>query len=239
MHVALMVTCLADLFRPSAAQATVQLLERLGHTVSCPPRQTCCGQPLFNSGYLELAREQARFTLDAFADAPLVVAPSASCAAMVKVEYPHLFEQDDLWHARAKELAERTWELSAFLVKYLGVLDVGARYEGRVGYHWACHLRGLGQSDEVEQLLRHVRGAEYVPLARQDQCCGFGGSFSVRYPHISTAMAADKVQCILAAGVDALVSTDTGCLMNIGGRLRRQGQEEIEVFHLAELLLRQ
>lgn len=232
-----MVTCLADVFRPAAAQATVRLLERLGHRVSFPARQTCCGQPFFNSGYLDIAREQARFTLQVFADAPLVVTPSASCAAMVKVEYPHLFEQDDPWHRRAVALADRTWELSAFLVKYLKVVDVGARYSGRVGYHWACHLRGLGQTDEVEQLVNHVRGAEYVPLARQDQCCGFGGSFSVRYPHISSAMVADKVDCILAAGIKALISTDTGCLMNIGGRLRRM-QCDVEVLHLAELLVR-
>lgn len=238
MHVAIMVTCLADVFRPTAAQATVQLLRRLGHIVSCPAQQTCCGQPFFNSGYLELAREQARHTLKAFADANLVVTPSASCAAMVKVEYPHLFEGDDAWHRRAVALAERTWELSAFLVGYLGIVDVGARYSGRVGYHWACHLRGLGQTDEVEQLLSHVHGAQYVPLVRQDQCCGFGGSFSVRYPHISTAMVADKVDCILAAGIDALVSTDTGCLMNIGGRLRRQAGGQIEVLHLAEILVR-
>jgi L-lactate dehydrogenase complex protein LldE len=234
-----MVTCLADVFRPAAAQATVRLLERLGHTITCPKAQTCCGQPFFNSGYLDLAREQARYMLDVFADAPLVVTPSASCAAMVKVEYPHLFEEEDAWHRRAVGLAQRTWELSAFLVRYLGIVDVGARFVGRVGYHWACHLRALNQTDEVEQLLSHVRGAEYVPLARQDQCCGFGGSFSVRYPHISAAMVADKVECVLAAGIDALVSTDTGCLMNIGGRLRRQTDRPIEVLHLAELLVRQ
>ncbi|MES1213315.1 MAG: (Fe-S)-binding protein, partial [Singulisphaera sp.] len=139
---------------------------------------------------------------------------------------------------RAKDLAGRTFELADLLVNLLGVEDVGARYQGKVAYHYACHLRGLGLAGEVERLLTNVTGLTYVGIERQDQCCGFGGSFSVRYPQISTAMVSDKVNCITATGADAVVSTDAGCLMNIGGRLRRL-ERTIEILHLAELLERQ
>jgi L-lactate dehydrogenase complex protein LldE len=230
-----MITCLGDVLRPEVGWATVRLLRRLGHEIIFPAAQTCCGQPLYNSGFLDLARRQAQHTIDVFTDDCPVVAPSGSCAAMVKIEYPHLLHDDSAWHGRAVELAARTFELSDFLVNRLGMTDVGARYDGKVTHHYACHLRGLNQRDEVEQLLANVRGATYVPLARQDQCCGFGGSFSVRYPQISGAMVQDKCQCILTSGADAVVSTDTGCLMNIGGRLRRLGKP-IEVLHLAEML---
>jgi L-lactate dehydrogenase complex protein LldE len=157
---------------------------------------------------------------------------------MVKTEYPHLVDGDAGWHEQARELAARTFELSDFLVNQLRVLDVGARYPGKVAYHYACHLRGLGLTDEAEQLIRHVAGAELMTLRHADQCCGFGGSFSVRYPDISTAMVNDKVKCVLDTQPDCLVSTDAGCLMNIGGRLRRM-EKPLEVLHLAELLVRQ
>jgi L-lactate dehydrogenase complex protein LldE len=230
-----MITCLGDVLRPEVGRATVNLLRRLGHEVTFPKAQTCCGQPLYNSGFADLARRQAQYTIDVFKDDCPVVTPSGSCAAMVKVEFPHLLHDDRAWHARAEELAARTFELSDFLVNRLKVTDVGARYDGKVTYHYACHLRALSQTDEVERLLAHVRGATYVPLSRQDQCCGFGGSFSVRYPQISGAMVQDKCQCILATEADAVISTDTGCLMNIGGRLRRL-EKPVEVLHLAELL---
>jgi L-lactate dehydrogenase complex protein LldE len=235
MKLSLMITCLADVLRPEIGQAAVRLLRRLGHEVEFPGEQTCCGQPMFNSGYAELARQQARHTIQAFAKEQPVVVPSGSCAAMVKVEYPHLLEGDPTWHQRSHELAARTFELSDLLVNQLGVVDVGARYHGRIAHHYACHLRTLQQSGEVEKLLAHVEGATCVPLARQDQCCGFGGSFSVRYPQISGAMVDDKCRCLAACGADAVVSTDLGCLMNIGGRLRRL-ESNVEVLHLAELL---
>jgi L-lactate dehydrogenase complex protein LldE len=154
MKILLMVTCLGDVLRPGAGQATVRLLRRLGHEVDFPQAQTCCGQPLYNSGFLDLARMQARYTIEAFGGDHPVVTPSGSCAAMLKVEYPHLFPPDDPWHRRAKELAARTFELSDFLVNQLGVLDVGARYVGRVTYHYACHLRALGLTDEPTCRLR-------------------------------------------------------------------------------------
>lgn len=231
----LMITCLADVLRPGVGQATVRLLRRLGHEVTFPESQTCCGQPLYNSGFADLARAQARHTIAAFAGDDPVVTPSGSCAAMVKVEYPELLTEDPVWGDKARALAERTYELSDLLVNRLGVTDVGARYDGTVAYHSACHLRMLGQQSEVDTLLAHVAGLTAVPLERQDQCCGFGGSFAVRYPTISTAIVDDKVRCLDSSGADAVVSTDTGCLMNLGGRLRRLGKP-IKVLHLAELL---
>lgn len=234
MKIALLITCLGDVLRPEVGKATVRLLRRLGHDVDFPWQQTCCGQPMFNSGFADLARQQAQHTIRVFEQAEVVITPSGSCAAMVKVEYPHLLAESS-WHDRAADLSSRTYELSDFLVNRLGVRDVGARFEGTVAYHFACHLRMLNQAEEVKTLIEHVAGARYVPLERQDQCCGFGGSFSVRYPQISGAMVDDKMACVLRTGADALVSTDAGCLMNIGGRLHREGHK-IEVLHLAELL---
>jgi L-lactate dehydrogenase complex protein LldE len=232
-----MITCLGDVIRPGAGKAVVRILRRLGHSIEFPEAQTCCGQPMFNSGYAELAREQAKHTIRVFEGENLVVTPSGSCAAMVKVEYPHLLEGDVEWHARAVDLARRTFEFSDLLVNHLKVVDVGAKFAGKVAYHFACHLRMLGQTNEVEQLVKHVAGAAYVPLNRQDQCCGFGGSFSIRYPQISGNMVEDKMQCILATGADCVVSTDAGCLMNIGGRMHREGHK-VELLHIAELLER-
>lgn len=237
MKLNLMITCLGDLFRPQAGQAMVGLLRRLGHEVGFPADQTCCGQPFYNSGFTDLAREQAKHTIRVFSEDCPVIVPSGSCAAMVKVEYPHVLEHEPDWRERAQALAARTFELSDFLVNRLGMVDVGAKFNGRVAHHYACHLRGLGQTTEVERLIAHIAGATYVPLARQDQCCGFGGSFSVRYPDISGAMVSDKARCILASEADAVVSTDAGCLMNIGGRLHRLGKT-VELLHLAELLQR-
>lgn len=230
-----MITCLGDVLRPEAGVATVRLLRRLGVTVHFPEKQTCCGQPFYNSGFLSGARDLARHTIVTFADERPVVTPSGSCAAMIKVEYPHLFHDDAVWHDKAKSLASRTFELSDFLVNQLQVTDVGAKFEGKVAYHYACHLRGLGLKDEAETLIKNVRGVDYRPLPKQDQCCGFGGSFAVRYPEISGAMVGDKVACVQQTEADVLVSTDTGCLMNIGGALHRQNHAT-RVMHLAELL---
>jgi L-lactate dehydrogenase complex protein LldE len=215
--------------------ATVRLLRRLGVRVDFPAAQTCCGQPHFNSGYHHEARLLAQHTIDTFARSPLVVTPSGSCAAMVKLEYRELFHDDPVWRPRAEDLARRTHELSDFLVNVLGRLDVGASFTGRVTYHMACHLRGLGLLSEPVRLLEHVRGLELVPLERADECCGFGGSFSVRFGGISGAMVRDKAAFIEKAGVDAVVATDAGCLMNIAGCLRRRGSP-VRALHLAEVL---
>lgn len=230
-----MVTCLGDALFPDVGVATVKLLRRLGVEVDFPQAQTCCGQPHFNSGFHGDARQLARHTIQTFMHSDCVVVPSGSCAAMVKLEYPELFSDDLIWHGRAEDLAHKTFELSEFLVHQLKVDDVGARFPGRVTYHMACHLRGLGIGSEPVQLLQRVRDLEYVPLERHDECCGFGGSFSVRYPQISGAMVRDKTALIEQTGADAVVATDAGCLMNIAGCLRRRGSP-IRALHLAQVL---
>ena len=235
MNVSLMITCLGDALFPDVGVATVRLLRRLGVEVDFPPAQTCCGQPHFNSGYHDGARDLARHTIKAFGNGRAVVTPSGSCAAMVKLEYPELFHNDLVWHGRAEDLAHRTHELSDFLVNVLGVEDVGASFAGKVTYHMACHLRGLGLKAEPERLLQRVKGLEYVPLERADECCGFGGSFAVRFPGISGAMVQDKAAFIERTGAEAVVATDAGCLMNIGGCLRRRGSK-VRALHLAEVL---
>ena len=235
LHASLMITCLGDAFFPDVGVATVTLLRRLGVTIDFPQAQTCCGQPHFNSGYHDDARALARHTINAFEKAPLVVTPSGSCAAMVKLEYPELFHDDHAWHARAVDLANRMHELSDFLVNVMKIDDVGARFDGKVTYHMACHLRGLGLIQEPIKLIQKVRGLQYVPLERYDECCGFGGSFAVRYPQISGAMVTDKTAFIEKTAVDAVVATDAGCLMNIGGCLNRN-RSRVRILHLAELL---
>jgi L-lactate dehydrogenase complex protein LldE len=235
MKVSLLVTCLGDALFPDVGVSTVRLLRRLGVTVDFPEAQTCCGQPHSNSGYHDDARALARHTLRTFDNGQIVLVPSGSCAAMIKLEYPDLFHDDPVWRPRAEDMAQRTHELSDFLVNVLGREDVGARFEGKVTYHMACHLRGLKLLTEPERLLMHVKGLEYVKLERADECCGFGGSFAVRYPAISGAMVQDKAGFIEKAGVSAVVATDAGCLMNIGGCLRRRGSA-IRALHLAQVL---
>jgi L-lactate dehydrogenase complex protein LldE len=235
LRISLMVTCLGDVFFPEVGVATVKLLRRLGHEVDFPKSQTCCGQPHFNSGYHDEARALARHTIQAFAESECIVAPSGSCAAMVKLEYPELFHDDLVWHERAESMARRTHELADFLVNVLKVEDVGARFPGKVTYHMACHLRGLNVMTEPERLLRRVRDLELVPLERCDECCGFGGSFSVRYPAISEAMVRDKAAFIKQTGADTVVATDSGCLMNIAGYLHRHGSK-VRAVHLAQVL---
>jgi L-lactate dehydrogenase complex protein LldE len=231
-----MITCLGDVLYPDVGVATVRLLRRLGVEVDFPKAQTCCGQPLFNSGFHHDARELAKHTIHAFAGGDTVVTPSGSCAAMVKLEYPELFHNDLVWHGRAEDLAQRTYELADFLVNVLKVEDVGARFPCKATYHMACHLRGLGLKDEPQRLLQRVKDLEYVPLERFDECCGFGGSFSVRFPGISGAMVRDKADFIDKSGADVVVATDAGCLMNIGGCLRRRGSR-VRPMHLAEVLV--
>lgn len=230
-----MVTCLGDALFPDVGADTVRVLRRLGVEVDFPQAQTCCGQPHFNSGYEEDARLLAKHTIRAFANDRFVVTPSGSCAAMVKLEYPKLFQDDPLWRKRAADLAQRTHEFSSFLVNIMRVDQIGARFPAKVTYHMACHLRGLGLFSEPERLLRGVKDLEYVALERADECCGFGGSFAVRFANISGAMVEDKVSFIEKTGADAVVATDAGCLMNIGGCLRRRGSR-VRALHLAQVL---
>lgn len=235
MKVALFVTCLVDQFRPEVGVATVEVLRRAGCDVSFDPRQTCCGQPAFNSGYRDDARAVARTTIEALEGADRVVLPSGSCTAMTR-HWPELFAEDDEWRQRAQGVADRCHELSAFLVRELGCTGLGTRYQGRVSWHDACHgLRELGLKHEPRALLSEVEGLELVEDEGAERCCGFGGTFSVKHPELSVAMLDRKLETLESAQVGAIVSSDVSCLMQIEGRLARRGST-IKALHLAELL---
>ena len=237
MRVALFVTCIVDQLWPSVGTSSVEVLRRVGCEVGFDESQTCCGQPAFNTGYREPARALAQRFIETYEanSAEAIVAPSGSCTAMIH-HYEDLFEESAEWRARARAVAARTHELSAFLVNVLGVEDVGASFAGRVTWHDACHgLRELGLKSEPRRLLSRVRGAELVELANAESCCGFGGTFSVKYPEVSVAIVDHKVDAIEQAGVDAVVSADASCLMQIGGRLSRRGSR-VRALHLAEVL---
>ncbi len=239
MRVALFVTCLVDQFFPAVGEATVQILRRLGVDVDFPEEQTCCGQPAFNSGYWNEAREVAGRMLAIFEPYDYVVAPSGSCVAMVKHFYPELFQADDQKRAKAAAFGAKIYELSQFLIHVLKKEDVGARFSGRVTYHDSCHsLRGLRIVDEPRRLLRAVRGLELVEMEDSDRCCGFGGTFAVKMADISAAMLRDKMESIRRTGARCVVSLDSSCLMQIAGMLHRQ-KIPIQTMHLAELLARQ
>lgn len=214
----------------------VRVLRRLGCSVTFPPSQACCGQPAFNSGYSDAARSAARVLLDAFEDAEYVVAPSGSCVGMVRHFYPELFAQDPELGERASRLTAKTYELSQFIVNVLGVTEVGSVFPHSVTYHPSCHgMRLLGVRDEPVRLLAGVRQLKLLPLARCEDCCGFGGAFAVKQADISGAMVDEKAECVEATGAEHLVSTDLGCLMNIAGRLERRGSP-IRALHLAQVL---
>lgn len=232
---ALMITCLADLFHPEVGVRIVRLLRHLGLSVDFPPGQTCCGMPLFNSGYHDAARAIARRTVPLFRRADHVVVPSGSCAWMVKHEFPGLLRDTELAE-EARALAGRTWELSQFLVEALGATEFTSTVRGRVTYHDSCHLlRGLGESRSPRAILGRLRGAELVEMPGADECCGFGGSFAVRLPEVSAAVLDRKLASVEATGAACVVACDAGCLMQMGGGLRRRGST-VRALHLAELL---
>ncbi len=234
--VTLFIQCLVDTHYPEVADAMVGVLQRLGISLTCPGDQTCCGQPAFNSGYRRQARIAAQHFIDVFDDADIIVCPSGSCVNMVRHHYVELFQNDLDWLQRAQNLAQRTYEFSEYLVDVLGVDDVGARYDGRVTYHDSCHLlRGIGVKQQPRALLQKVSGINFVEMRDSDYCCGFGGTFSVKYPEISDAMVTDKVKNIMDTKADAVVGCDMGCLMNIKGKLSRLGSS-IKVMHIAQIL---
>ena len=235
-RVALFVTCLVDLFRPSIGFAAVQLLEDAGCTVAVPRAQTCCGQPAYNQGDRADAVDLARRTIDALQGYDYVVVPSGSCAGMLKQHYPELFAEGSYEGERARELAGRTYELVSFLTDVMGVIGVDAEFPARATYHDACAgLRELGIKQQPRLLLQSVRGLELIELPDAEVCCGFGGTFCVKYPEISTRMVDDKAADIAATGADVVLAGDLGCLMNIAGRLSRLGSP-IEARHIAEVL---
>jgi L-lactate dehydrogenase complex protein LldE len=236
MRVALFVTCLVDLFRPTIGFAAVKLLEQAGCTVEVPRAQTCCGQPAYNSGNRADAKAIALQVFDAFAGFDHVVAPSGSCAGMIRQHYPELFADDPAILLRARELAARTWELVSFLVDVCGMLTVNVQWDRDVTYHDACSgLRELGVKLQPRQLLASVAGLRLRELPGAEVCCGFGGTFCIKYPEISDKMVSDKEADIVATGAKAVLAGDLGCLLNIAGKLYRHGRR-IEVRHVAEVL---
>jgi L-lactate dehydrogenase complex protein LldE len=235
-RVALFVTCLVDLFRPSVGFAAIKLLEDAGCTVEVPPLQVCCGQPAYNSGDRATARAIAAQVIDAFEGFEAVVAPSGSCGGMLAHHYPGLFDDDPAMKARAENLAQRSHELVSFLVDVLGVKSVAAHFDGAVTYHDSCSgLRELGVKQQPRRLLASIKGLELREMETPEVCCGFGGTFCVKYPEISNAMVGEKSADIAQSGADTLLAGDLGCLMNMAGKLQRQGRT-VRVRHVAEVL---
>jgi L-lactate dehydrogenase complex protein LldE len=238
VQTALFVTCLIDTFRPCAAFSAVKLLEEAGRAVTVPASQTCCGQPAYNSGDRQTARELAQRTIAAFETFPVVVVPSGSCAGMLSKHYPELFdpESDPSWRARADSFASRVRELTAFLADDLGVDFAGRPFPYRVAYHDSCSgVREMAVAAQPRKLLKSMDGIELVEMSDREVCCGFGGAFSIKYPDISNAMVSQKVERALETGADVLTGVDLGCLMNIAGKMAREGKA-MDVRHIAEVL---
>lgn len=234
-RVGLFVTCLVDLLRPNIGFAAVKLLEDAGCRVEVPTGQTCCGQPAYNSGDLTDARALAKQTIQTLESCDYVVLPSGSCAGMLRL-YPELFAAEPAWQSRAQQLAERSYELTSFLVDVLGWDAVEAEFPASATYHDACSgLRQLGVKQQPRQLLDKVSGLELREMRDTEVCCGFGGTFCVKYPDISTRMVDDKIANIAETGAQAVLAGELGCLLNIAGRLRRQGSP-VRAYHVAEVL---
>jgi L-lactate dehydrogenase complex protein LldE len=235
IRVGLYVTCLVDLMRPAIGFAAVKLLEDAGCIVEVPA-QTCCGQPAYNSGDRGTTRDLAERVIEAFRSYDYVVVPSGSCAGMIRSHYPELFSDDPNWLPRANALGARTYELTSFLVDVLGVTGVPARFAGAVTYHDACSgLRELGVRDQPRRLLKSVEGLELIELPDADVCCGFGGTFAVKYADISDAIVTEKTRKVAETGAATVLAGDLGCLMNIAGKLLREGRP-VAARHVAEIL---
>ena len=238
MKISFFVTCLTDCVLPSVGIKSVLLLEKLGCTVIFNPAQTCCGQPLVNSGHQEKAKQSMRVLIDALLEdeSEYIVAPSGSCVLQVK-EFPRFFSNDRDWESKARRLADKTYEITDFIVNILNVTDVGAVLNGRAAYHPSCHMsRMLGVREPPYQLLKNVTGLELVPFKGQDRCCGFGGTFSITMADLSGAMVTEKVRNIADARVDYVIGADGACLMNIRGRIERE-KLNIGVLHVVEALI--
>ena len=221
---------------PEVGESVVRVLRRHGVEVNFPRGQTCCGQPLFNSGFAKRAAALARRVLRSLDGEGPVVVPSGSCASMLRVYYPQLFEGDGRYGPMAEKLASRTYEFGEYMVKVLGVTEVNSSFNGSVTYHPSCHLlREVEANGESEGLVRAACGERFAPLPQGETCCGFGGTFAVKMAHISESMLEDKVGNVLSTGAQALVSSDMGCLMHIGGGLSRRGAG-VRPMHLAQLL---
>ena len=236
MRVGLLVTCLVDLVRPRIGIAALKLLEEAGCEVFVPETQTCCGQPGWNSGDRSSARRLAQKLIEEFEACDYLVAPSGSCAGMVKLHFAELFPDEGAWLERAERLARKTHELTDFLVNIAAIARVPGEYSGTVTYHDSCSgLRELGVKDQPRRLLKSVAGLSLREMKTPEVCCGFGGTFCVKYPEISNAMVGEKSADIAASGADTLLAGDLGCLMNMAGKLQREGSA-VRVRHVAEVL---
>ncbi|MDX1736758.1 MAG: (Fe-S)-binding protein [Alphaproteobacteria bacterium] len=234
--VGLFVTCLVDTMRPSVGFAAIQLLEQAGCKVAVPQAQTCCGQPSYNSGDASDTRLVAKKVIEAFEDFDYVVAPSGSCAAMIKEHYAELFETEPYWASRAQTLSAKTYELVSFLVDICGMTKVEAKLDAKVTYHDSCSgLRELSVKEQPRKLLKSMEGLTISEMSRPETCCGFGGLFCVKYPEISGKIVDEKSQDIEDSGADILAAGDLGCLMNMSGRLHRR-ESDIRSYHVAEIL---
>lgn len=235
-HVALFVTCLVDLFRPSVGFATIKLLEDAGCVVDVPEAQVCCGQPAYNSGDRKDTAAIAKQVIAAFEGYDYVVAPSGSCGGMIRDHYPALFAAEPEWQSRAQALAAKTFELTSFLVDVLKQASVAAKLDAKITYHDSCSgLRELGVKQQPRQLLQSVEGLELVEMQTPETCCGFGGTFCVKYGEVSTDIVGRKTADINATGADLLLAGDMGCLLNMAGKLQREGSR-VQVRHVAEVL---
>jgi L-lactate dehydrogenase complex protein LldE len=235
-RVALFVTCLVDMFRPTVGFATLKLLEEAGCAVEVPEAQTCCGQPAWNSGDRATSKRIARQVIEAFEGYDHVVVPSGSCAAQIVKDYPAMFADEPAMAARAQALASRTHEIVSFLTDVLGVERVAARYPDSVTYHDSCSgLRALGVKDQPRRLLETVEGLKLTEMKDSEVCCGFGGTFCVKYPDISNQMVGNKTEAISNTGAGTVLAGDLGCLMNMAGKLKREGKD-VKVRHVVEVL---
>ncbi|WP_082232170.1 (Fe-S)-binding protein [Halobacillus massiliensis] len=235
MKVSLFITCLCDMVTPDVGKDTVQLLERFGCEVDFPANQTCCGQPAYNSGYVKEAKEGMKQMIKAFEKSDYVVGPSGSCVHMLK-EYPKVLKDEPKWKERAEALKEKSYELTQFLVEVLGVKDVGSTFKGTATYHPSCHMtRLLGVTDAPRILLENVEGLNIIDLPLKEDCCGFGGTFAVKNAAVSGEMVQEKAEHIDETKAEYLIGGDMGCLMNMGGRLRRN-DKEVKVLHIAQVL---
>jgi L-lactate dehydrogenase complex protein LldE len=241
VHIELFITCYNDTLFPDTGKAVVAVLERLGHSVGFRAAQTCCGQMHYNTGYPREAAGMMRHFLRVFDQAETVCVPSGSCVAMIREHFPKMAEDSGDHGVRraVEELLPRVWEFSELLVDKLGVTDTGARFAHSVTLHTTCHsLRGLKIGDRPVRLLEQVRGLRYIPLPAADQCCGFGGTFAIKNPEVSTAMLGDKMRSVIETEAEVLTAVDNSCLMHIGGGLSRQ-HAPVRCLHLAEILAAQ
>ncbi|RYM05130.1 (Fe-S)-binding protein [Sporolactobacillus sp. THM7-7] len=235
MKVSLFTTCLGELFYTDVLKDVTEVLERLGCDIDLPSGQICCGQPAYNSGYATDAKGPAKQMIKAFEHSNYIVCPSGSCATMFH-EYPNFFADEPEWRAKAEKMAEKTYEFTQFIVRVLGVEDVGAEYHARATLHTSCHMtRLLGERESHYKLLSHVKGLELVKLPNNYDCCGFGGTFSVKMSPISEQMVDEKIRHVEETKADVLIGADASCLMNIAGRMRRKGKK-IKVLHIAQVL---